>query len=137
MGNLKKCVKCGTLSVDNATQCGRCGYVFPGAVQQMEATEERQAPETTAAPVENTFRPAVGAETEEKYKNTVAGVLKILAVLIFIGSFIAGIVVGKEVAGMTLVYWIAGLFAGTMLLGFSEIVRLLHEINRKMKLISS
>ena len=50
-------------------------------------------------------------------KNGVAGVLKGAAIIIFIGALLCGI------------FW--GTYSGAALLGLSEIIRLLHEINQK------
>ena len=75
---------------------------------------------------------------EEKSSNGVASLLKGLAFMVYLLGFILGIVMGKDPYGdfsfgMALAYWVVGLFSGTMLLGFSEVVRLLHEINQKTK----
>ena len=75
---------------------------------------------------------------EEKDSSGVASLLKGLAVVVYLLGFILGIAMGKTLLGdfsfgIMLVYWIAGLFAGTLLLGFSEVIRLLHEINQKTK----
>lgn len=74
------------------------------------------------------------AEEDVPEHNGVASLLKGLAVVVYIFAFIAGFVMGKDLTfGITLICWVAGLFSGTMLLGFSEMVRLLHEINQKTK----
>lgn len=70
--------------------------------------------------------------------NTVATILKALAFVVYAVAFLAGLLLGKDLRGdpsviLMLVYWIAGMFAGTMLLGFSEVIRLLHKINQKTK----
>lgn len=71
-------------------------------------------------------------------KSSVASLLKILAIVVYVSGFLLGFARGKDLYGdfsfiMVLTYWILGLFSGTMLLGFSEVVRLLHEINQKTK----
>ncbi len=78
--------------------------------------------------------------------NTVAVALTIIAWLIFIGGFIAGIVLGTvEVEkgyyytytdtefsfAIAFVYWCVSLISGTMFLGFAEIIKLLDAIKRK------
>ncbi len=78
--------------------------------------------------------------------NSVAVALTIIAWLIFIGGFIAGIVLGTvEVEkgyyytytdtefsfAIAFVYWCVSLISGTMFLGFAEIIKLLDAIKRK------
>ena len=73
--------------------------------------------------------------------NGIAGTLKAIGIIVYIAAFIAGIVLGYTYGrllsrgdfffGAALAVWIAGFVMGTMMLGFSEIIRLLHEINRK------
>ena len=72
----------------------------------------------------------------EKDKNGIASLLKWLASSVYVFAFIAGIALGRDVYGnssfgLCLLYWVAGLFSGSLLLGFSEVVRLLHEIRQK------
>ncbi len=78
--------------------------------------------------------------------NSVAVALTIIAWFIFIGGFIAGIVLGMvEVEkgyyytytdtefsfAIAFVYWCVSLISGTMFLGFAEIIKLLDAIKRK------
>ena len=78
--------------------------------------------------------------------NAVAVALKIIACIIFIGGFIAGIVLGTvEVEkgyyytytdtefsfAIAFIYWCISLISGTVFLGFAEIIRLLDAIKRK------
>lgn len=66
--------------------------------------------------------------------NPIAGALKVIAILLYIGAAIAGIIVavaGQMVPAMFAI-WASGFVAGTVMLGFSEIVRLLNAIDRKM-----
>ena len=54
-----------------------------------------------------------------------------IAILVYIGGALVGVgLVGYSTAGL-LIGLVSGFFSGTMLLGFSEIIRLLHEINQK------
>lgn len=78
-----------------------------------------------------------------KKENAIARILTIIAWVIFIGGFIAGIVLGRvEFEGyyrdynefsfsIAMVYWFVALVSGTILLGFAEIIELLHSINKK------
>ena len=67
-------------------------------------------------------------------KNGVAGVLKGAAIIIFIGALLCGIFWGIYSGAIGLIrWWGVGLISGAALLGLSEIIRLLHEINQKTK----
>ncbi len=84
-------------------------------------------------------------ETTTK-SNPVAIALTVIAWIIFIGGFIAGIALGTvEVErgyyytytdtefsfAVAFVYWCVSLISGTMFLGFAEIIKLLDAIRRK------
>ena len=74
-----------------------------------------------------------------KPTNPIASALSIIAVLIYIGGFIAGIVLGIDAAelyeefafSVAFVYWAVSLVSGTMFLGFAEIIKLLNDIKNK------
>lgn len=76
--------------------------------------------------------------------NPVAVALMVIAWVIFIGGFIAGIAMGAGEEGnyyadtetefsfaITFIYWCASLISGTMFLGFAEIIKLLDAIKKK------
>lgn len=63
--------------------------------------------------------------------------LKVLAVLTFIGGFILGIILGKNLKGdfdfaAALVYWARGLIYGMIVLAISAIIDLLLRIINKL-----
>ena len=66
-------------------------------------------------------------------KNTVATLIKVLAIIAYCGGaflFLVGAIEGfwnTAVIGVA-----AGFVSGTMLLGFSEIIRLLHGVHQKI-----
>ena len=66
--------------------------------------------------------------------NFIAKAIMIIAIVIYVCGFIAGIMVGQQVESFLtiLLYWVAAL-SGSLMLGFSEVIRLLHEINQKTK----
>ncbi len=79
-------------------------------------------------------------------KNSIAIALTVIAWIVFIGGFIAGIVLGTvEVEkgyyytytdtefsfAVAFVYWCVSFISGTMFLGFAEIITLLHDIKKK------
>ena len=84
---------------------------------------------------------------ELKEGNRIATALTIIAWVIFVGGFIAGIALGhvevtmhneadiwtekKFSFAVALVYWAVSLISGIMTLGFAEIIKLLEEIKRK------
>ncbi len=74
--------------------------------------------------------------------NGVATALTVIAWIIFIGGFIAGICFANVEVGtyytheefsfaIALIYWSVALISGTMFLGFAEIIKLLHDIKNK------
>lgn len=65
--------------------------------------------------------------------NLVSTIFKVLAWIVFIGGFIAGILLGKDSNGdfsfgVALVYWTAFFVAGMIYYGFAEIIQLLTDI---------
>ncbi len=79
-------------------------------------------------------------QTHQPINNPVAITLAIIAWLIYIGGFIAGVVFGNVEVGryykefhftIALIYWFSALLSGTLLLGFSEIIKLLNDIKNK------
>ena len=63
-------------------------------------------------------------------RNYIATAIKIIAVLIYIVGLIYGWIAGTEESwGLAIIYWCACAVSGTIMLGFSEIINLLHEIN--------
>ena len=67
--------------------------------------------------------------------NFIAKVIMVIAIVIYVCGFIAGIMVGQHVESFLtiLLYWVAAALSGSLMLGFSEVIRLLHEINQKAK----
>ena len=78
--------------------------------------------------------------------NPIATALTVIAWIVFIGGFIAGIALGTvEVErgyyytytdtefsfAVAFVYWCVSLISGTMFLGFAEIIKLLDVIKKK------
>lgn len=77
-------------------------------------------------------------------ENTVAKAITVIAIMIYICSFLGGIFLGKETIVYTsfsrsytssefsfkilLMYWISGAIIGTLLLGFAEIIKLLNKL---------
>lgn len=83
----------------------------------------------------------VGAVIHDPENNLIALVLKVLGWLTITCGFILGLVLaGQNDPILTdiptwtifLPYWIGGAIAGLFMLGFSEIVKLLHQINLKL-----
>ncbi len=134
MGNYgkKSCPSCGAECDSSAGRCWFCGYTFS------ETNTNEKEPVQSATSSETPVHPTSSSGTNGRSNNGIATLLEVLAILVYIGAFIAGIMMGKDYYGdfsfgVALIYWVAGLFSGTMLLGFSEVVQLLYEINRKTK----
>ena len=68
-------------------------------------------------------------------KTMIAKALRIIAIAIYIVGFIGGGLAGPvtESFAAILLVWISAAVSGTLMLGFSEVIRLLHEINTKRK----
>ena len=66
-------------------------------------------------------------------KNPVAQILKVCAVVIYVFAAVSGLIEAINYGGISVLLrdWVIGFMAGTLLLGFSEVIRLLHEINQK------
>ena len=69
---------------------------------------------------------------EEVESNGVATALKVIAIVVCIIGFLAGIAF-VETFIITLACWIGTFISGMMFLGFAEIIKLLHSINNKIK----
>jgi hypothetical protein len=66
-------------------------------------------------------------------KNTVGTLIKVLAIITYCcGAFLFFVGAYNDVIGDGVIALIAGFLSGTMLLGFSEIIRLLHGIKQKI-----
>lgn len=76
---------------------------------------------------------SIGTATNNDEGNGIATAIRVIAVLIYIVGFICGCVVGAgaESWGLAFIYWCAFAVSGTIMLGFSEIINLLHKINLK------
>lgn len=75
-------------------------------------------------------------------KNAVSVVFKVMAWIIFIGGFLAGIVLATaleyDVGGgfsfaIALAYWVMALVSGMAFFGFGEIIQLLTDIRNEQK----
>ncbi len=67
-------------------------------------------------------------------KSTIATLIRALAIITYgCGVFLFFVGAYNDSIGEGIILALAGLLSGTMLLGFSEIIRLLHEINQKTK----
>lgn len=70
-------------------------------------------------------------------KNPVAQLLKVCAVVIYVFAAATGLIDASNSGSMYMYMYVLlrdcaiGFMAGTLLLGFSEVIRLLHEINQK------
>ena len=71
---------------------------------------------------------------EKKKGNPVGKALKIIGIIFFAAALVVGAVYGSyaDAFAATLAVWIAGLAVGMGLYGLGEVIRILHEINRKM-----
>lgn len=127
--NIKVCPNCGTENDADFVACKRCG-------NDIDYTPVIDS--VTRQPV-----PQPNREKSRSGGNSVAGRIKFFAIVIYIVGFVAGIYVGAQVGSFqrdesfslppALICWAIALVFGTMLQGYSEIVRLLHEINQKTK----
>ena len=70
---------------------------------------------------------------EQAENNTVSKALQYIAVSIYVVGTIAGFIYVEYAFVMTILVWLAAFVSGTIMLGFSEIVKLLHEIKNKIQ----
>lgn len=78
----------------------------------------------------------------ENENNKIAQTLKIIAYLIFLFGFIAGIAFANVdidyytewSLNIAIIYWVGAFVSGTIFLGFSEIISLLQELVNKNSL---
>ena len=67
--------------------------------------------------------------------NKISIIFKVIAWIVFVGGFIAGIVLGRDmyddVSVLMLVYWVAAFVAGMTYYGIAEIIQLLTDIKCK------
>ena len=71
---------------------------------------------------------------KKKKGNPVGKALKAIGIIFFAVSLVVGAVYGSyaDAFAATLGVWIAGLAVGMGLYGLGEVIRILHEISRKM-----
>ena len=72
-----------------------------------------------------------GSEYLPQNDNVVAGALKAIGVIEYILGFVAFIFIIPENEWMAILILVSSIISGTMFLGFSEIIKLLHRINNK------
>lgn len=109
-------------------RCVHCGTSLDGAAVVNVASASTSASENAAG--NTSVNVSAEASTSSATSNRVAEAIKVIAILVYIG----GVLVGVGLAGYStavLIGLVSGFFYGTMLLGFAEIIRLLHEINQK------
>ena len=100
-----------------------------------KAVTIREAPK--AAP--NAAAQAAGAAAGKSAKtNAVAVLLRVIAIVTYAIGFLIGILMGGASLGgfsitLALVYWVVAFIAGSMMLGFSEIIKLLQDIKNSAK----
>ncbi len=74
-------------------------------------------------------------KTSDNGRNIVADMLTAIAVAIYVIGFIASFFLGVngygEISDMLIVWWIVFFVAGTIYLGFAEIIKLLQNIKNK------
>ncbi|CDX03328.1 Hypothetical protein DPCES_3442 [Desulfitobacterium hafniense] len=76
-----------------------------------------------------------------KDTNTIADILKALGLVTIVLGFIVGLIMAIDSNSyannfsliLALPFWIGGFISGIFMLGFSEIINLLHKINLKVK----
>ena len=71
---------------------------------------------------------------KKKKGNPVGKALKVIGIIFFAASLVVGAVYGSyaDAFAAALGVWIAGLAIGMGLYGLGEVIRILHEISRKM-----
>lgn len=67
--------------------------------------------------------------------DVIVKIIKVVAYIVFVVGFISGIVLGVDeygdISGMMIVWWSLFFIYGIIMLGFAEIIKLLHDIKNK------
>ena len=117
------CKKCGYENFENATICFNC--------------KESLDAESNENVISNSTNGEIGsiAVASNPTANLIAGFSYFILIIGILGAVIIGSATGEYSSGggmiMFLVYSVASLFAFAMLKGFSEIIKLLHDIKHK------
>ena len=136
MSYINICPKCGKTGEDQEL-CENCNVkmVYSGyATTEWNLLSETDRQRKIREKV--TGRESISPFSSTSDSNPIATALTIIAIIDFIGWFIIGIVLGRDFYDdfsiiHALLYWVIGAVSGIMLLGFSEIIKLLHSINNK------
>ena len=128
---MKICPQCGRANDHAFVRCACCGASLDGVAAVNMASAPTNVSKNTKgnAPV----NVPTGAPAATNTKNGVAEAVKAIAILVYIAGALMGVVLADYAPAGLLIGLLTGFFSGTMLLGFSEIIRLLHEINQKTR----
>ena len=89
--------------------------------------------------------PVLDEHNDEENYSSIAMVLNIMGVVVYLTAFVLGIVLGNQTVsgyysshtefnlGIAVVYWVIGAFSGTILLGFGKIVESLNQQTQLLK----
>lgn len=116
--HIKVCPMCGKRNDIQQNRCDYCG-------EDLTKVEASEVEDSTV--IENA--------TEQLKNNSTATVLLVIAGIVWLFTLFYGIYLASEYYDWipALICWGSGLISGTLFWGFSEIIRLLHEINQKTK----
>ena len=112
----KLCPDCGQMLLDSAVTCG-CGWDSSRPPRRMPVS----------SPPPPSYRRVEGSG--------VAGALTAIAVLEFIASPIAGVVVGSESTSLGWLVFVCGVNSGLILLGFGRVIEHLYESAQRLRQI--
>jgi len=71
---------------------------------------------------------------EKDMENIVGNTIKVVAWIIFVAGVIGGFVIAvSETFTTAIIVWVATIVIGTLLLGFSEVIKLLQQLVDKGK----
>ena len=74
-------------------------------------------------------------EADDNSSNSIATILRVIAIIVYIAGFIASFFLGVDsygdISAMVMVWWIVFFISGTIYLGFAEIIQLLNDIKNK------
>ena len=117
--NMKKCNWCGSEIEDSANICPKCKATYE--VNKVNTIFDRAS--------------ASNQTENQSNSNFVSIILYIIGwIVIFIGVFVGWLVANDNSEGIY--FFIIGgssLISGVILIAFGEVIRLLHEINKKMR----
>lgn len=142
------CIHCGC-PIEKLISCSKCGKEMNGDIKICPNCGNKLTEELNNDDLLNRTENLINIneldkiDVSQKLKNSVAEVILIVGISIIIISFISGIIImgnsndelsyNSQVSfEVAIICWISGGISGLIFIGFSEIIKILHDIRRKL-----